>query len=154
MGEGVPFALQALDKIHHDAYSRGVRVGVAAAAGGYVVVTLLGVFIRGFSPFVVITQGATAGLCLLALWLAFRDRLAMAATLTIGAIWLELHSGLLSTGVAGSSIVVMPTVIVGAGLLWGGRGAYALAGATSISVTGLALIRSPRARDPGQRPWR
>ena len=140
MREGVPFAIQALDKIHHDTYSRWVKAGVAAAAGGYVLVTMLGVFIQGFSPFTVISQGATAGLCLLALWLAFRNRLEIAAALAIGAIWLELHGGLLSTGMVLPSIVPMPTVIVAAGLLWGGRGAYALAGATTISFPGLALI--------------
>jgi PAS domain S-box-containing protein len=140
MGEGVPFAIQALDKIHHGTYSRWVKAGVAAAAGAYALVTLLDVLIQGFSPVTVLAQGATVGLCMLALWLAFRNRLEIAGTLTIGAIWLELHSGLLSSGLAISSIVVMPTLIVGAGLLWGGRGAYALAGATSISVTGLALI--------------
>ena len=138
--EGLYFGIQALDRIHHGAYSSWVKAGISAAAGGYALVTALGVFIRGFSPITMLTQGATVGVCLVALWLAFRNRLQVAATLTIGAIWFELQTGLLNGGMAISSIMVLPTVIVGAGLLWGGRGAYALAGATAITVPGLALV--------------
>jgi hypothetical protein len=118
LAEGVPFAIQALDHIQHGAFSRWVKVGIASAAGAYALVTVLGVVTRGFTALAVFTQGATVGLCLLALWLAFDDRLEIAAALTIGAIWLELHGGLLSTGMVLSSTIAMPTVIVAAGLLW------------------------------------
>jgi hypothetical protein len=113
--DGVHFGIQALDRIHHGAYSNWVKAGISAAAGGYALVTALGVFIRGFSPFTMLTQGATVGVCLVALWLAFRNRLQVAATLTIGAIWFELQTGLLNRGMAISSIMVLPTVIVGGG---------------------------------------
>ena len=104
MEESVLFAIQALDKIHHGTYSRWVKVGVAAAAGAYALVTLSDVLILGFSPVTVLKQSTTVGLCMLALWLAFRNRLEIAGMLTIGTIWLELRSGLLSSGVAISSI--------------------------------------------------
>ncbi|MEE2898855.1 MAG: hypothetical protein VX815_10360 [Gemmatimonadota bacterium] len=65
------FGVQVLDRIHHGAYSNWVKAGISAAAGGYALVTALGVFI--------------------------------------------LQAGLLNGGMAISSIMVLPTVIVGAG---------------------------------------
>jgi hypothetical protein len=102
--ENVPFAIQALDKIHHGTYNRWVKAGVAAAAGAYALVALSDVLVLDFSPVTVLKQSTTVGLCILALWLAFRSRLEVAGTLTIGTIWLELRSGLLSSDAAILSI--------------------------------------------------
>jgi two-component system, cell cycle sensor histidine kinase and response regulator CckA len=117
-----------------------VKAATAAASLGYVLVTVVGEFTRGNTTFDLLMQGGTALVCAIAYLLASRDRIGWAASLTIGAVWIELSSALHLTGLDAAPMVVFPALIVTTGLLLGGPAAYLLAAATSLSTLGLGVV--------------
>ena len=117
-------------------YHRWVRVGIAVALLGYVAVTVGDFLIfqgeeRGWA---FATQGATVVACAVALAFAFRGEVRIGAGITLAAVWLELHSGLPTSGLDLSALIALPVLISAGGILLGGRTGYGLAALTCVTL--------------------
>jgi len=125
--------LRAYAGAHH---SRWVLVGIVIVIAGYAI-SFLTAWLSGSATFPDLYTdlgGLAAGLVALALFLI--GRTVPAVYLTIGAVWLELHAAIIAAGGSTNSaaLPVFPTLVVGTGLLLGGRAAYTLAALTVVSA--------------------
>ena len=152
LGEGVPLAMQALGRTESAAFQRWVRLGSGVTAFAYAAFSVMGYWLElpTSNPY---TQGVTAIVCLVAFLMAGRGRIELAATLTIAAVWFEVHVEVFQEGLFSPSILILPPLIACAGLLVGGRAGYALAILTAIAspiadALGHVATGVPR-EDPG-----
>ncbi|HVN33530.1 MAG TPA: ATP-binding protein, partial [Thermoanaerobaculaceae bacterium] len=125
-----------------------VRSGIALAAVGYTVVFLHALFFLPWDAYGRLTELATALLTSVAFALTPR-RQRLAATLTLGAVWLEC-SFTMSFGVGGlrsASALVYPVLAVAAGLMVGSMAALGFAAATGALLVGVATLRQSWAPD-------
>ncbi len=132
-------SLRAYAEVHH---SRWVLVGIALMTVGYAVSFVTAWFTgsAGFPSLYTDLGGLVAGL--VALGLFVRGRIAPAVYVTIGGVWVEIHSAIIASGgsLRSAALPVFPTLVVGAGLLLGGRAGFRLAAVSSVTAPMATLI--------------
>ena len=148
----VPTAVRSLGLVEPTSYRRWITNGILIALLGYAGVTLAGLLLGGTDSYTVLTQVAAFLVCAAALASALRGKLELGAGVALAAVWFELQAGLHRTGMDAPGLTVLPAVVVASGFLYGGRGAFAVATATALSVGILALGVHPSSTDSAPNP--
>jgi PAS domain S-box-containing protein len=134
--------LKGMDDLGGDVYVRWVRIAILVVLVGYGLTTVadLLVFEAQGRSWALVTKGGTMAAAVAALYLVSHGRARLAAGLTLGAVWLELHAALPLSGLDASSLIVLPVLVSAGGMLVGGRAGYVMAGVTAVTVPAFALI--------------
>lgn len=128
-----------------------MKYGITAVFGGYLAATLGDqlLFPDGERGWGIATQTLTLVACGLAMLLVWRGRVRAGALLTIGSVWVELHSGIPAVGIDLSALIPLPVLVSGAGILLGVRAAFILAGLSSATIVLLSWGSAALGLGPG-----
>jgi two-component system, cell cycle sensor histidine kinase and response regulator CckA len=122
------------------AFRAWVLAGVSVAAAGYLLTTLLSIAQLGVNLVTAGIGGAATALCLVAVWLAWRDYVVQGALFVLLVAWGEVHgSFLIVTTFPAPGMLVPPVLIVGIGLLVGAR--WSLAATVVTIMTTIGTLR-------------
>ena len=142
-----PFSLSNADALSPDAFRRWATTGALLGAVAYSFVTAVAFWQAGrdgaFSPY---TQLGAALACWVATAIAAGGRARLGVILTLLAVWVEVHAGLLiAPSFPSPGLLVAPVLVTGSGLLLGQRAALTVAFASLITSTPLYLMGLMRA---------
>src|SRR5512138_1071014 len=116
-----------------------IRLGVGVAAASYAAAAAYGLLALRSVLWVRVTESAAAVVLLAALALSYRRPLA-AAAVTIATVWAELVLSVGLVGTVAPAMYAFPVLVVGAGILLGGRMAAVVAGASAAAIPAAAWV--------------
>lgn len=142
-----PFSLSTTEALSPEAFRRWAVAGATLAAVAYSLVAAVAFWQAGgagaFSPY---TQLVAAVACWGAALVALSGQARLGVSLTLAAVWLEVHAGfVVAPAFPSPGLLVAPVLVTASGLLLGQRAALLVAvssvlGATPLYLVGLARV--------------
>lgn len=137
-----PFSLANSETLSPEAFRRWATGGAVLGALAYSVVSAVAFWQAGgegaFSPY---TQVMAAVACWIAAIVALRGRARLGVSLTLTAVWIEVHAGfVVAPSFPAPGLLVTPVLVMASGLLLGQRTALLVALASTAATTPAYLL--------------